>query len=115
LEECDTTDGETLFICWNNGDEHRCVQTLDASCSQILFDTRLNAGGGRTLATRQENDGIVWSLDGVDLAPGQRIAHKFTIDAFGYVQAGHANKLFSGCPPDGSYACIVHSDHHVFV
>ncbi|KAI6205913.1 NudC domain-containing protein 1 [Aphelenchoides besseyi] len=72
LEECDNTGEEMNFICWVDGNEHRCIQTIDTSCSQILFDMRLTAGGPRTFATREDNDGIVWSLDELDLETGQR-------------------------------------------
>ncbi|KAI6243689.1 NudC domain-containing protein 1 [Aphelenchoides fujianensis] len=113
LEEVDNAGDEAAFICWTDGDSHRCMQTFDASCSQFLFDTRLSAGGPRTVATRQDNDGIVWSLDGVDLEHGRRIVHKHTLNAFGY--AGHSQKLFAGCSPDGGYATVVHASNHAFV
>ncbi|KAI6226876.1 NudC domain-containing protein 1 [Aphelenchoides besseyi] len=115
LEECDNTGEEMNFICWVDGNEHRCIQTIDTSCSQILFDMRLTAGGPRTFATREDNDGIVWSLDELDLETGQRVCHKHTLNAFGYVQAGHSQKLFSGCAPDGNYAVVVHTNNHAFI
>lgn len=59
---------------------------MDASCSQLLFETRTQAGGPKTIATRQENDGIIWSLNEGDLESSKRIIHKYTLDAYGYVQ-----------------------------
>lgn len=86
LEECDNTGEETTFICWTDGNKHNCIQSMDASCSQFLFETRIKAGGPKAIATRQDNDGILWSLNEGDLAPGKRIVHQATMDAFGYVQ-----------------------------
>jgi hypothetical protein len=57
LEECDMSADNTMFICWNDGDSHKCIQTMDASCSQLLFDIRLEAGGPKSIATRHEHDG----------------------------------------------------------
>lgn len=115
MEECDNTDEETKFICFTDGDNHNCTQTLDASCSQILFETRIQAGGPKTIATRQDNDGIVWSLNKEDLSGNKCISHKYTLDAYGYVHAGHAQKIYSGCSPDGNFAAVIHINHHVFV
>jgi hypothetical protein len=115
LEECDNTGEDTTFICWTNGDKHNCTQTMDASCAQFLFETRTQAGGPKAIATRQENDGILWSLNEGDLPPGKRIVHYRTMDAFGYVQAGHAQKMFTSCSPNGSYAAVIHASHHVFI
>jgi hypothetical protein len=59
--------------------------------------------------------GIVWSLNEGDLATDKRIVHKFTLDAYGYVVAGHQQKLFSSCSPDGSFAVVIHVNHHIFI
>jgi hypothetical protein len=115
MEECDNADEDSRYICWTSGDDHKCIETKDASCSQLLFDTRIQPGGPKTIATRQEHDGIVWSLNQDDLVAGKRIAHKYTLDAFGYVQAGHAQKMFSGCCPDGSFSTVIHMNHHAFI
>lgn len=115
LEECDNNDDDARFICWTSGEEHKCIETKNASCSQLLFQTRIQPGGPKTIATRQEHDGIIWSFNQDDLVSGKRIAHKYTLDAFGYVQAGHAQKMFSGCSPDGSFSTVIHASHHIFV
>lgn len=66
---------------------------MDAGSAQVLFETRLKPGGPKAIAIRQENDGIVWSLEEEDLAPGKRIAHKYTLDAYGYIQVIVENKV----------------------
>ncbi|CAD5228260.1 unnamed protein product [Bursaphelenchus okinawaensis] len=115
MEECDATEDQPTFIHWLQGDSHELTQTVDISNQQILFQTRLQPGGPKNLCTRYEHDGIVWSVDELDLGDGERIGHKFTLNAFGYIQASHSNKISSNCAQDGNFAFVVHGDHHLFV
>lgn len=82
----------------------KATQIIDISTVQLLFDTQLQPNGPKTICTREEHDGFVWSLDTVDLQENERIAHKFALNAFGYVQVSfidfELSFLVAGCALD---------------
>uniref|UniRef100_A0A183C8L7 CPSF_A domain-containing protein n=1 Tax=Globodera pallida TaxID=36090 RepID=A0A183C8L7_GLOPA len=99
LEECDrlpeVEDDVSAF--WLDGDSHELVAMT--IINELLFTAKITAGGVPVL------------LQGTMLTR----FHLFTLNAFGYIQAGHQDKRFLGCSPDGRYATLINRTNHCFL
>uniref|UniRef100_A0A914HZV7 NudC domain-containing protein 1 n=1 Tax=Globodera rostochiensis TaxID=31243 RepID=A0A914HZV7_GLORO len=116
LEECDrlpeVEDDVSAF--WLDGDSHELVAMT--IINELLFTAKITAGGAPVFATRYDVDTIVWRHN--EIAAGKKesaVSHLFTLNAFGYIQAGHQDKRFLGCSPDGRYATLINRTNHCFL
>uniref|UniRef100_A0A915D9S4 NudC domain-containing protein 1 n=1 Tax=Ditylenchus dipsaci TaxID=166011 RepID=A0A915D9S4_9BILA len=108
LESCDQTDS-TLFFYWLDRESLDVRQKADLTGNQILFPTQFSANTPKGFASRYDVDGIVWSFG------EQKIDYQHTLNAFGYIHAGHEGIRFAGCSPDAKYATLVNRRNHAFV
>uniref|UniRef100_A0A1I7T7R5 NudC domain-containing protein 1 n=1 Tax=Caenorhabditis tropicalis TaxID=1561998 RepID=A0A1I7T7R5_9PELO len=107
MEECDEPDS-SLKIYWVNMETGKVVKQCDVSGSQVLF-SRHDCYSPATVCLRHDVDGILWSFD----EPNPR--HVSTLQAFGYVQASKTNRVWTGCSPNHSMACIVEGGNRVLL
>ncbi|KAL3074357.1 hypothetical protein niasHS_015187 [Heterodera schachtii] len=120
LEECDRPpDAEDdVSAFWLDGDSHELVAMTIVN--ELLFTQKISPGGAPVFATRYDVDTIVWQLD-PNVSPSDQkqnnvlVNHLFTLNAFGYIQAGHQDKRFLGCSPDGRYAALINRTNHCFL
>jgi len=110
LEDVDmTADDELSVLSWINGDSDQVDKTANMSFRQILFTQQLDYNLPITLCVREDVDGILYDFT------HPPIKHKYTFDAFGYIQAGKASRRFTLCSPDGSMAAVVDKRNHAYI
>lgn len=107
MEECDEGDNSLGFY-WMDKEKGKVVAQCDVSGSQLLF-TRRDDRHPAEFCLRHDVDGLLWSFTG----PAPR--HVATLQAFGYVQASKTTRLWSGCSPNCSLACIVEGNNRVLL
>lgn len=107
MEECDEADS-ALFFYWIDRESGKTVSQCDVSGSQVLF-VRRDCMKPADFCLRHDVDGLLWSFD------GKTPCHVATLQAFGYVQASKTTRLWSGCSPNISLACIVEGNNRVLL
>ncbi|CAP38898.1 Protein CBG22267 [Caenorhabditis briggsae] len=107
MEECDEADKALLFY-WVNRQSGKTIAQCDVSGSQSLF-VRRNRDQPADFCLRHDVDGLLWSFAGP--AP----CHVATLQAFGYVQASKTTRLWSGCSPNNTMACIIEGNNRVLL
>ncbi|KAF1769430.1 hypothetical protein GCK72_001247 [Caenorhabditis remanei] len=107
MEECDEADS-TLFFYWVHRESGKVISQCDVSGSQVLF-VRRDCMKPANFCLRHDVDGILWSFD------SEAPSHVATLQAFGYVQASKTTRLWSGCSPNISLACIVEGNNRVLL
>ncbi|CCD67307.1 NudC domain-containing protein 1 [Caenorhabditis elegans] len=108
MEECDETEGSMAFY-WVDQESGKVLKQCDVSGSQVLFTSRQSSTSPALICLRHDVDGLLWSFD--ESAP----SHVATLQAFGYVQASKTSRLWSGCSPNKSLACIVEGNNRVLL
>jgi hypothetical protein len=112
LEEVDEDNDELNFLFWISEKKQCVVRMANLSFHKLIFTEQFHLNKPLNICIREDVDGVVYSLDDIN---GAKLEHCFTLDAFGYIQAGKSSRRFSTCAPDGSYSAIVDGRNHAYI
>ncbi|CDW59201.1 hypothetical protein TTRE_0000753101 [Trichuris trichiura] len=107
LEECDVPESQTAFLTWLDGNSHDILRQADIGGYPFLFSVKCDARMPPLFCLRHLVDGVLWQVS------DHCWSHFATFNAFGYIQAGNANRKYYACATDCSYAYVAEEKKRV--
>ncbi|KFD52969.1 hypothetical protein M514_06085 [Trichuris suis] len=112
LEECDVPESQTAFLTWLDGNSHDVLRQADIGGYPFLFSVKCDARKPPLFCLRHLVDGVLWQVHN-DVSSDHCWSHFATFNAFGYIQAGNANRKYYACATDCSYAYVAEEKKRV--
>uniref|UniRef100_A0A5S6QJR6 NudC domain-containing protein 1 n=1 Tax=Trichuris muris TaxID=70415 RepID=A0A5S6QJR6_TRIMR len=105
LEECDVPESQMGFLTWLDGNSHNILRQADVGGHPFLFSLKCDPRKPPFFCLRHLVDGVLWQVDD-NINSDRCWTHFATFNAYGYIQAGNANRKYCTCATDCSYALV---------